>query len=236
MALYKDHYIELDTKRSPRISLQNIIEGETGNRLFVALINNDTAVNLATKENGSFIYRVVLRVDSDLGTRYQDSDVTGDGVTRVESGDDSGKACILLKPGTFAAGLNRGWLKVYSTQTTEQDRMIYSAEFQFTVLRDDSDGANSWHRGSTPTHSMEVPIDLTDALIEVSYEQHGNIVCRVYNEQMTITPTKLTWALTSDDTLAMEVGDIYIQLHYKTLTMEDHSDIHHGKVLYTQGV
>jgi hypothetical protein len=83
---------------------------------------------------------------------------------------------------------------------------------------------------------MEVPIDLTNALVEVTYEQHGQVVCQVDNEQMTITPTKLTWTLLPQQTLAMEVGDIRIQLHYTNGTVTDYSDIHYGKVLYSRGV
>jgi hypothetical protein len=83
---------------------------------------------------------------------------------------------------------------------------------------------------------MEVPIDLTNALVEVTYAQHGNVVCQVNNEQMTITPSKITWTLLSQQTLAMEVGDVAIQLHYTLGSVTDYSDIHHGKVLYSQGV
>lgn len=235
-AVNKYHYITLDTQISPKISLRNIVDGETGNRFLIKLMNGGDMVNLATQENGEYAYRVVLRVDSDLGTRYQDSEIVGDGITRMTSGGDNGKVNILLKPDTFTAGLNRCWLKIYSKQFTDQDRMIYSAEFQFTALRDDSDGVNAWYRGSTPTHSMEVPIDLTNCEVAVTYEQNGKVVCDVFEQQMVITPSKVTWTLTREQTLAMDVGDIYIQLHYRNATTEDHSDIHHGKVLYTQGV
>ena len=235
-AINKYHYITLDTQISPKISLRNIVEGETGNRFLIKLMNGGDMVNLATQENGEYAYRVVLRVDSDLGTRYQDSEVVGDGITRMTSGGDNGKVNILLKPDTFTAGLNRCWLKIYSKQFTDQDRMIYSAEFQFTALRDDSDGVNAWYRGSTPTHSMEVPIDLTNALVEVTYAQHGQVVCVVEQQDMVVTPSKVTWTLTREQTLAMEVGDVSIQLHYTNGTVEDYSDIHYGKVLYSQGV
>lgn len=235
-AINKYHYITLDTQISPKISLRNIVEGETGNRFLIKLMNGGDMVNLATQENGEYAYRIVLRVDSDLGTRYQDSEVVGDGITRMTSGGDNGKVNILLKPDTFTAGLNRCWLKIYSKQFTDQDRMIYSAEFQFTAARDDSDGVNAWYRGSTPTHSMEVPIDLTNALVEVTYAQHDRVVCQVNNEQMTITPTKVTWTLLSQQTLAMDTGEVSIQLHYTLGSVTDYSDIHYGKVLYSQGV
>lgn len=233
----KYHYITLDTQISPKISLRNIVDGETGNRFLIKLMNGGDMVNLATQENGEYAYRVVLRIDSDLGTRYQDSEVVGDGITRMTSGGDNGKVNILLKPDTFTAGLNRCWLKVYSKQFTDQDRMIYSAEFQFTALRDDSDGVNAWYRGSTPTHSMEVPIDLTAFDVDVTYAQHGNVVCNIIDNDMTITSSKVSWTLTRAQTLAMEVGDVSIQLHYRSNGgIEDYSDIHYGKVLYSQGV
>ncbi len=235
----KYHYITLDTQDSPRVALKNIVDGETGNRIWVTLTNNGSTVNLAEKENDEFIYRVVLRVDSDLGTRYQDSAVAGDGITLFanESSGDYGKCNILLKPRSFTAGLNRCWLKIYSTQFTEHDRMIYSAEFQFTAARSDEDGLNAWYRGSTPTHSMDVPIDLTAFDVDVTYAQNDNVVCKILDTDMTVTASRVTWTLTAAQTLAMSVGDVTIQLHYrKPDGTEDYSDIHHGKVLYTQGV
>lgn len=241
--IHKYHYITLDSQISPKVSLRNIIEGETGNRIWITFTNNGSTIHLGAKENGEYLYRVVLRVDSDLGTRYQDSAIEGDGITLINEDDqgvapaDIGKCNIRLKPDTFAAGLNRCWLKIYSTQFTDQDRMIYSAEFQFTALRDDSDGVNAWYRGSTPTHSMEVPIDMTDWDVDVTYAQHGNVVCKIIDTDMTITSTKVAWTLTRAQTLAMEVGDVTIQLHYRSPGgVEDYSDIHYGKVLYSQGV
>ena len=237
-AINKYHYITLDTQDSPRVSLKNIVEGETGNRIWITLTNNGSVVNLAEKENDEFIYRVVLRVDSDLGTRYQDSAVAGDGITFIEADTgDHGKINILLKPETYSAGKNRCRLEIYSTQFTEHDRMIYSAEFQFTAARSDEDGLNAWYRGSTPTHSMEVPIDLTAFDIDVTYAQNDNVVCKILDTDMTVTASCVTWTLTAAQTLAMNVGDVTIQLHYrKPDGAEDYSDIHHGKVLYTQGV
>ena len=83
MALYKYHYIELDTQRSPRISLQNIVAGETGNRLWITVTNNGETVDMSEKSNGEFIYRVCLKIDSDLGTRRQDSAQENSGITLV---------------------------------------------------------------------------------------------------------------------------------------------------------
>ncbi len=234
----KYHYITLDTQVSPHVSLRNIVEGETGNRVWITFTNKGEFVNLATKEDDAFVYRVVLRVDSSLGTRYQDSAVVGDGVTIIDNAEvgDYGKVNILLKPDTYAAGLNRCRLMIYSTQFTEHDRMIYSAEFQFTADEDDEEEVNAWYRGSTPTHTFVVPIDLTDALVEVTYEQGGVIVARVDEHDMTVTSTTVSWTLTANQTLAMSVGTVNVQLKYFKHGVQDVSDIHVGKVLYTQGV
>ena len=234
----KYHYITLDTQVSPKVTLRNIVEGETGNRVWITFTNKGEFVNLATKEDDAFIYRVVLRVDSSLGTRYQDSAVSGDGVTLIDdSGSgDYGKVNILLHPDVYAAGLNRCRLMIYSTQFTEHDRMIYSAEFQFTADEDDEEEVNVWRRGSTPTHSFEVGVNLTGGEVSVTYEQNGKVVVTKNTADMTITSSSVTWSLTAVDTLAMEVGAVYIQLHYTKNGVSDSSDIHTGKVLYTAGV
>ena len=46
MALFKDHYITLDLKRTPKVALQNIVAGETGNRLIITLTNGDDPIAL----------------------------------------------------------------------------------------------------------------------------------------------------------------------------------------------
>ena len=132
MALYKYHYIELDTKRSPRISLQNIVAGETGNRIWVTVTNNGDVIDMSTKEDDEFIYRVALRVDSDLGTRRQDSDDPDGGITFIEENTgDHGKINILLSADSFTAGKNRCRLEIYSKRAEEDDTLICSAEWTF---------------------------------------------------------------------------------------------------------
>lgn len=123
MALYKDYAIVLDTKRTPRIALQNIVAGETGNRLYIMLKNDGTTVSLA-----SATHRVCLRVDSALGTRRQDSSVDDSGISF-----NNGQAIIILSKDSYTSGLNRCTLEVYTTESETNDTLICSAEFQFTA-------------------------------------------------------------------------------------------------------
>jgi hypothetical protein len=132
--LNKYHYIKLDTKRSPHISLQNIVAGETGNRIWISLYNDGEFVDLGEQDNGEFVYRVCLRVDSTLGTRRQDSAVDGSGITLIhDNTGNNGKANIRLSKDSFTAGMNRCRLEVYSTKWTLHDTLICSAEFQFVA-------------------------------------------------------------------------------------------------------
>lgn len=132
MAVYKDHSITLDTKRTPKVSLQNIVAGETGNRITVTFTNGLSVVSLA-----SATHRVCLRVDSALGTRRQDSSLEDSGITF-----NAGKAVILLSKDSFTAGLNRACLEVYTTESESDDTLICSAEFQFYAA-DNPTGENA---------------------------------------------------------------------------------------------
>jgi hypothetical protein len=128
MALYKSHSITLDTKRTPKIALQNIVVGETGNKLTVTLKNDGSTVSL----NGTD-YRVCLRVDSAKGVVRQDSSLPNSGITF-----SSGKAIIMLSRDSFAASLNRCRLEIFSTETDTDDILICSSEFQFTAASNDT--------------------------------------------------------------------------------------------------
>lgn len=122
MALYKDYAITLDTKRSPKVTLQNIVAGETGNRITVTFTNDDVPVELA-----SSTHRVCLKVDaSSIGTRRQDSSEENSGISFAD-----GKAVILLSKDSYGEGLNRACLEVYSTATETNDTLICSADFIF---------------------------------------------------------------------------------------------------------
>lgn len=128
MAVYKNYSITLDTVRTPRLALQNIVAGETGNKLTITLTNGGSTVSL----NGTN-HRVCLRVDSSKGTRRQDSGLSNSGISF-----DNGKAVILLSRDTFATGQNRACLEIFSTETETNDTLIVSAEFIFTAKKNDS--------------------------------------------------------------------------------------------------
>lgn len=132
MALYKYHYIELDTKRSPRISLQNIVAGETGNVFWITFSNNNEIVDMSEKSDGEFLYRVSLRIRSNLGVRRQDSDDPDGGITFIEAQTgDHGKIHILLSADAYTSGKNRCVLEIYSKRVEEDDTLICSAEWTF---------------------------------------------------------------------------------------------------------
>lgn len=136
MALYKYHYIELDTKRSPRISLQNIVAGETGNRLWITVTNNGDVIDMSEKENDAWKYRVCLRIDSDLGTRRQDSAEANSGITFIDANTgDHGKINILLSKDSFTSGMNRAVLEIYSKRVNDNDTLICSAEWTFRAAK-----------------------------------------------------------------------------------------------------
>lgn len=180
MALYKYHYIELDTKRSPRISLQNIVAGETGNRLIITVTNNGEQIDMSEKSSGAFVYRVCLKIDSDLGTRRQDSATENSSITFIEANTgDHGKINILLSKDSFTAGKNRARLEIYSTRSEENDTLIVSAEWTFDV-----DGANEGD-------NVGVAIPLL-----VQYEQQAKYFANLAEQAVQggiIDPTFATW-------------------------------------------
>lgn len=115
--LYKEHAITLDIKRQTKVALQGIVAGETGNRITVTLKNGDEFIPLTG-------FRVCLRVRSNIGERMQNEE---NGIS-VENDI----AVILLSPNSFAEGMNRARLMVYSSDENSSDEiLIYSAEFQF---------------------------------------------------------------------------------------------------------
>ena len=69
-------------------------------------------------------------------------------------------------------------------------------------------------RGSTPTNTFEVDIDLTGATVFISYRQKKQIVFEKSGADVEIEPTKLTVQLTQEETLAFEPGDVEMQIRY----------------------
>lgn len=69
-------------------------------------------------------------------------------------------------------------------------------------------------RGSTPTNTFSVDIDLRDATIFVDYEQKGNIVLEKTGDDLTVTEDSITLELSQEDTLKFVPGSVLIQIRY----------------------
>jgi hypothetical protein len=75
-------------------------------------------------------------------------------------------------------------------------------------------------RGTTPTHTFRVPIDLTSAsVVSLVYAQGFDIEKQEYNilvekekPDMTITPTTVTVTLTQEETLRFAEGVVLMQI------------------------
>lgn len=212
MALYKYHYIELDTKRSPRISLQNIVAGETGNRLWITVTNNGETVDMSEKEDGEYIYRVCLVIKSNLGVRRQDSATEDSGIAFIDANTgDHGKVNILLSKDSFTAGKNRARLEIYSTRSEENDTLIVSAEWTFDV-----EGADEGDN-----------VGLATPLL-VQYEQQAEYFANLAEEAVQggiVDPTVTEWLETKsnhiDGVIEDEVDDWLDEHPEATTTVED---------------
>lgn len=69
-------------------------------------------------------------------------------------------------------------------------------------------------RGSTPTNTFTVDIDLTGATIIVSYEQKGVIILEKTGSDLTVTADSITLSLSQEDTLKFNTGEVSIQIRY----------------------
>lgn len=69
-------------------------------------------------------------------------------------------------------------------------------------------------RGSTPTNTFDVDIDLTNATVYVSYEQGGRVVLEKTGEDLTVTAESIVLHLTQEETLAFVPGKVNIQIRY----------------------
>ena len=78
----------------------------------------------------------------------------------------------------------------------------------------------SWRRGSTPTNTFTVNLDLRDATVYVTYWQNGVIIIEKTGEDLEITATTITVHLTQAETLLLKTGNVSIQIRY---VMEDGS-------------
>ena len=61
-------------------------------------------------------------------------------------------------------------------------------------------------RGTTPTHTFTVDVDLTDAeVIFITYEQNDKTVIEKTKEDLTITAEQIELTLSQKDTLALDL-------------------------------
>lgn len=69
-------------------------------------------------------------------------------------------------------------------------------------------------RGSTPTNTFGVDIDLTNATVFVSYEQNGMVVLEKTGDDLTVTADSIQLSLSQEETLAFKPGEVQIQIRY----------------------
>jgi hypothetical protein len=69
-------------------------------------------------------------------------------------------------------------------------------------------------RGTTPTNTFAVDVDLTGATIFVSYEQDGKMVFEKTGTDVTVATDSVSVNLTQADTLAFHPGRVCIQIRY----------------------
>ena len=75
-----------------------------------------------------------------------------------------------------------------------------------------------WHRGTTPTNTFNVNVDLREATIFVSYYQRGRVVVEKTGDDLTVTENQIVTTLTQEETLKLRTGPVRIQIRY---VMED---------------
>lgn len=68
-------------------------------------------------------------------------------------------------------------------------------------------------RGTTPTHTFRVPIDLTSAAaLKVYYKQGYEVLVEKEKQDLVVTPTTITVELTQEETLRFADGQIKMQI------------------------
>ena len=71
-----------------------------------------------------------------------------------------------------------------------------------------------WHRGTTPTNTFNVNVDLREARIYISYYQRGRVVVEKTGEDLTVIESQITTELTQEETLRFKAGPVRIQIRY----------------------
>ena len=69
-------------------------------------------------------------------------------------------------------------------------------------------------RGSTPTNTFTLDIDLRGATVFITYEQDGVIVMEKTGEDLTVGEKQIVLTLTQEETLAFHPGKVLIQIRY----------------------
>jgi len=72
----------------------------------------------------------------------------------------------------------------------------------------------SFSRGSTPTLTFNVDVDLREATIYIVFSQKGEIVIEKTGDNLTVDESSVSCRLEQEETLAMRVGDVEIQISY----------------------
>lgn len=69
-------------------------------------------------------------------------------------------------------------------------------------------------RGTTPTNTFLLDVDLSGATIFVTYEQGGVNVLEKTGADLTVAPDSIAVKLTQADTLKFKPGNVNIQIRY----------------------
>lgn len=69
-------------------------------------------------------------------------------------------------------------------------------------------------RGTTPTNTFNVDVDLTGATVFVTYEQNGKTLVEKTGSDLTITEDSISLVLSQEETLAFRPGPVNIQIRY----------------------
>lgn len=69
-------------------------------------------------------------------------------------------------------------------------------------------------RGSTPTNTFDVDLDLRNATVFISYEQDGAVVLEKTGEDLAVGESQIALTMTQEETLKFHPGKVFIQIRY----------------------
>lgn len=73
-----------------------------------------------------------------------------------------------------------------------------------------------WHRGTTPTNTFNVNVDLRGFTIYISYAQRGRVVVEKTGDDLYVTEQSIETTLTQEETLKFRPGEVRVQIRYVT--------------------